>query len=955
MRRGLSFRRQLTLLFGLLLATGASVLVLDEFSQARSRAALEGLQGESLETLRRIKSVSEAYGQDMVDTAFRVRNGLITWDQGLAVVETARLRARENWIAIESLPRSEEADAILRGIARARVRADGASDRLHGILEARDMVALGEFCDTELYPAIDPVTLRMRQFSDLTLAEAEARVVAETRAAWWTSVIRVTLSGGMLLLVGLIGRRILRNAYRGVESLGRLAERMRRHDYDAQPGFRPSGELGEVMDGFLRMREEVTRFELEQREQLRRTEEVSEALAREKGFLDGVLDSAQASIVTTGPDMRVVRANRFVERLLGVPVERMIGRHASLAHDPMELAEAATELSRELGRPVEAGPEVLRLLAERHAPPREWTYVRPDGGRVPVLLAISEIRDGHGDCVGYVGLAADLTRTKALERQLRESERQALAASQAKSDFLAAMSHEIRTPMIGVTGMLEVLSLTPLDPDQRRSVNLIEQSAQSLLQIIGDILDFSKIEAGRLELSPLPCSLPRLLQGLVANFQGAASSKGLALTARVDPRVAPAHVVDPLRVRQVLSNFLSNALKFTEAGGVEAALELEAAHDGAQDLVFRVTDTGIGIPADRQAVLFQPFQQAEASTTRRYGGTGLGLAICRSLAEVMGGSVALESAPGVGTTLRLRLRLPLADPRAVDDAEEAQATLRGFTPRTLPTVEAAEREGSLVLLVDDHPTNRLVISRQLALCGYACEAADDGQAGLLRWRTGRYALVLTDVHMPKLDGHQMTRLIREDEARRGLPRTPVVAITAAALKGDAEQCLAAGMDDYLAKPVPIPVLADCLQRWLPHTRPAKGGPAVEEAMAALPPLPQLHRPPPIDFAALAEVAGHDQALQRQILEDFLASTTTDLADVTAAVRGHDTALVAREAHKLKGAARMVGAVELSQAAAELEAAGKAGDWARILPLAADLETAAGRLRLHLAERFAPLG
>jgi signal transduction histidine kinase/CheY-like chemotaxis protein/HPt (histidine-containing phosphotransfer) domain-containing protein len=780
-------------------------------------------------------------------------------------------------------------------------------------------------------------------------------VVAETRAAWWTSVIRVVLSGGMLLVVALVGRRILRNAYRGVESLGRLAERMRRHDYDAQPGFRPSGELGEVMDGFLRMREEVTRFELEQREQLRRTEEVSEALAREKGFLDGVLDSAQASIVTTGPDMRVVRANRFVERLLGVPVERMIGRLASLAHDPMELAEVATELARELGRPVEPGPEVLRLLAERHAPPREWTYVRPDGGRVPVLLAISEIRDGHGDCVGYVGLAADLTRTKALERQLRESERQALAASQAKSDFLAAMSHEIRTPMIGVTGMLEVLSLTPLDPDQRRSVNLIEQSAQSLLQIIGDILDFSKIEAGRLELSPLPTSLPRLLQGLVANFQGAASSKGLALTARVDPRVAPAHVVDPLRVRQVLSNFLSNALKFTEAGSVEAALELEAAHDGSQDLVFRVTDTGIGIPPERQAALFQPFQQAEASTTRRYGGTGLGLAICRSLAEVMGGSVALESAPGVGTTLRLRLRLPLADPRAVDEAEDAQATLRGFTPRRLPTVEEAEREGSLVLLVDDHPTNRLVISRQLALCGYACEAADDGQAGLLRWRTGRYALVLTDVHMPKLDGHQMTRLIREDEARRGLPRTPVVAITAAALKGDAEQCLAAGMDDYLAKPVPIPVLADCLQRWLPHTRPTGGAPAVEAMVAALPPLPQLHRPPPIDFAALAEVAGDDEVLQRQILDDFMASTATDLADVAAAVRGHDTALVAREAHKLKGASRMVGAVELSQAAAELEAAGKAGDWARILPLAADLDTAAGRLRLHLSERFAPLG
>ena len=532
------------------------------------------------------------------------------------------------------------------------------------------------------------------------------------------------------------------------------------------------------------------------------------------------------------------------------------------------------------------------------------------------------------------------------DEALRESEARAHEASRAKSAFLATMSHEIRTPMIGVTGMIEVLSHTRLDAEQRRALNVIESSAQALLHIIGDILDFSKIEAGRLELRPEPLRLDRLLRGTVAGFAGSAASKGLELVCKVDERIAPAYQADPVRLRQVLSNFISNAVKFTESGGVRVALEwLGPAAGGSSDLLrFEVADTGIGIDPDAQARLFQPFEQADEDTTRRFGGTGLGLAISRRLARLMGGEVTLDSRPGIGTTLRMELALSRAPLSAVAHDPAAAARTAGFVPRSLPSVEEAERERSLVLLVDDHPTNRLVIARQLALAGFASEAAADGEQGLAQWRSGRFALVLSDVHMPGLDGYALARRIRDEERDRGLPRTPIVALTASALKGESERCLAAGMDDYLAKPVSISALATALQRWLPHVPAAA---PVEPAQ----PLPQLERPPPLDPATLDALTGGSKAEARLLLDDFLASTAQDLAALEAARGDGELGVLAREAHKLKGAARMIGALELAQVAEGLEAAARGGDWPGVSALGAGVATAAERLRLHVERHF----
>jgi CheY-like chemotaxis protein/HPt (histidine-containing phosphotransfer) domain-containing protein len=318
----------------------------------------------------------------------------------------------------------------------------------------------------------------------------------------------------------------------------------------------------------------------------------------------------------------------------------------------------------------------------------------------------------------------------------------------------------------------------------------------------------------------------------------------------------------------------------------------------------------------------------------------------------------MDSVPQIGTTMRLAITLPRAP------ADELPAdTLPGgrrpdFRPRRLPTVEEAERERSLVLLVDDHPTNRMVIARQLALAGYASEAAEDGVQGLERWRSGRYALVLSDIHMPQMDGYALAGRIREEEQRSAQPRTPIIALTASALKGEAERCLGAGMDDYLAKPVAVALLATTLQRWLPHTAPADGAEdvAIEAANAdaalASVRFPQLESAPLLlDFQALHELSGGNEEDTAAVLRDFLEATAHDLAVLGKTREDGDIPAVTRQAHKIKGAARLVGASELAHAAGELEAAGQAGEWAGILPLVAHVETAAERLKLFVAERY----
>jgi CheY-like chemotaxis protein/HPt (histidine-containing phosphotransfer) domain-containing protein len=466
-------------------------------------------------------------------------------------------------------------------------------------------------------------------------------------------------------------------------------------------------------------------------------------------------------------------------------------------------------------------------------------------------------------------------------------------------------------------------------------VGTAESSAQSLRQIIGDVLDFSKIEASKLQLAPAPLDLRALVRAAAETFRHTASAKGLLLTSSIDERLAPAHAGDALRLRQILTNFLSNAVKFTAVGGIEVAVRVVDESDAAQTVELAVTDTGVGVSDAQQRELFADFAQADASTAQRFGGTGLGLVICRRLARLMGGDVAMQSAPGRGTTMRLTVPLPLADPGDVDPV--VALTERSAATRRKPGRDEARAEGSLLLVAEDHAVNRTVLGYQLDILGFQADFADDGAQALDRYLAERYALVLTDLNMPAMDGIELTRAIRDHEAATGAARIPILALTANVMQGEPERCRAAGMDDFASKPTTIPFLAAKLRRWLPHLDWSAGfetPPAGDATGASIDGV--------FDLAVLAEVTGGDDDLASVLVADFLTSTRTDLDALDAALAGADGAEAQRQAHRIKGAARIVGANEIAALAQQIESAAAAGDApSGLAPLAARLRDAFG--------------
>jgi PAS domain S-box-containing protein len=508
------------------------------------------------------------------------------------------------------------------------------------------------------------------------------------------------------------------------------------------------------------------------------------------------------------------------------------------------------------------------------------------------------------------GYWVDISDQKLLDQALHDAKEAAEAGNRTKSIFLATMSHEIRTPMNGVLGMLELLSLTPLDAGQRTTLEVVRESGKSLQRIIDDILDFSKIEAGKLEVRPSVASIASTIKAVSNIFSGNASSKCLDLRCDIDPQISPAVLVDSMRLRQILNNFVSNALKFTEKGRIEIKAELLGRADGWERVRFSVTDTGIGISEEDQARLFQPFVQAGGEITPRFGGTGLGLTICKRIAQMMGGSIEMVSEVGVGTTITLELSLPIADPKELIPTEADNADNFLHTTqmrRRAPDTARAEAEGTLALLADDHPTNRSLIVRQINLLGYAAESAENGIVALEKWKSGRFGILITDCNMPEMNGYDLTRRIRELEATNGDKRIPIIACTANALGGEAEICFAAGMDDYLAKPVDLNELSKKLDHWLPIARPAA----------------------PLDRSALASLTGGDVAVEREILMDFRRVNAEDAAMLKRVVDGSNSLEVTTASHRIKGASKMIGAMGLAAVCERLERASRAEDWSAV--------------------------
>jgi len=528
-------------------------------------------------------------------------------------------------------------------------------------------------------------------------------------------------------------------------------------------------------------------------------------LLESEARLRAIVETAVDAIITLDQEGRIEAVNPAVARMFGYAEAELLGEDVALlaggvsnhAHAGYVAHYLRTRLSRVVGHGI------------------ELTGRRKDGSTFPFHITVSEL--DLGDRKLFTGILRDISEQKEREQRLADYARQletrthaleteraerlaAEEASRAKSGFLAAMSHEIRTPMNGVLGMAQLLLSTELDPEQDEYARLLVQSGETLLTLLNDILDFSKIEAGRLELEEIDLSLATVAEEVAALFAGSAEERGVALRVEVDPNL-PSLRGDPVRLRQILNNFTSNALKFTDVGEVTLIAHPLERRDGRLMVRLAVRDTGCGIDPSRQAMIFDAFTQADSSTTRRYGGTGLGLTICKRLAERMGGQIGVESTVGEGSTFWVTVVLAPAHSAVVAPVSGCGAG--GDAGETIAA-------GLRVLVAEDNRVNQRVIQRLLEQLGCAVVLVENGAEVVAAAAGGTFDLCLMDMQMPEMDGLDATRAIRSGEAERGI-HLPILALTASAMQADREACMEAGMDGHLAKPIRREALVAALQ------------------------------------------------------------------------------------------------------------------------------------------------
>ena len=822
--------------------------------------------------------------------------------------------------------------------------------------------------------------------------------------------------------------------------------------------------------------------------QFLRTRAAESQVAYQLALQSSLLDTVPIPVFVVDPQARYTDCNRAYETLFGVQRDAIRGKTLPEWSDP----------SRPEIRRLHA--DMLTVLETRETTVAEYRVSMPDGRDIHFNGAARVFALPDGTAGGLVGTVVDISQEHARQQELADARDKAESATKAKSAFLATMSHEIRTPMNGVLGMLELLSHTPLNPEQRNSVAVAQESGRSLLTLLSDVLDLSKVEANRLTLETAPASLRAVAELVIQTLANGARAKGLKVRLFIAPNVAGGHRCDALRVRQILFNLLGNAIKFTRQGWVSlriTATDEPHASPPGQRIVFEVGDSGIGIAPQAQARLFAPFEQAAPSVSREFGGTGLGLAICKRLSDLMDAQLSIESQPGLGSTLRLEASFPVADLQLLaetagcapapavkvlvlcDDSADQDALTAylgerqfdavapslppanaqqlgqlvraqlpqcaivlpallerlGVAPGALGTllrqsgaaviepvvvclsdfqqgqplaqrqlynqpilpsavsllldewraadsgpanpavrrsppvpgaasVGPAAADPPRILVAEDHPTNQTIVCRQLEMIGCAVTVCADGATALATWRRAlldgqrRFGALLVDCHMPVMDGYDLARRVRacEADAARGLadsnvqPRVPMIALTADASSEVRLQCVAAGMDDLLIKPVDIPTLCATLVRWLPTAalnaaQPGAVFSAVERrATGAQEKAFHLER-------LVREMGGREAAAG--LMGVYLQATAHDISSLEA-VAG-DLAQARRIAHRIKGAARLVGAKSLEDVAARLEAQADAGSLApeTIALVAAELGRALAGVKACMQEMAEP--
>ena len=608
----------------------------------------------------------------------------------------------------------------------------------------------------------------------------------------------------------------------------------------------------------------------------------------------GIFDNATEGIFQTAPDGRILMANPALARMGGY-------------NGPEELLKSITNLKEQLYVESPKRDELLNLIDEQgFVKDFELNIYRRDGSIIDVSVNVHAVRDKNQNVLYYEGMLKDITEKKWME-DLKIAKESAEAATQAKNRFLANMSHEIRTPMNAIIGLTNLALRTDLMPKQRDYLNKIETSAKSLLVIINDILDLSKIEAGKLQIDSVDFHLQDIINNTITMFSVKAMEKGINLKVSVAEDVPCALVGDPMRLGQVLVNLTSNAIKFTESGYILIAVGLLEKDSGRCKLSFSLTDTGIGMTSDQISKLFVAFSQADSSVTRRFGGTGLGLAISKWLVEMMGGEIWVNSIPGKGSTFHF----------TADFNRQLEEYQKNKKDATEPGFMDGMR-GARVLLVEDNILNQQVAKEILEGAGLIVEVANYGLEAVAAVSRLDYDAVLMDVQMPEMSGYEATHLIRCDPRSANLP---IIAMTAHAIQGTRDECLTAGMNDYIAKPIDKNDLFSILNRWIKQRLPDQGyKPNMacdeEQREAIEQTLPDTL--PGIDIPAGLERLGGDRRLFIRLLLGF----SHDYADVTdeikAALSRNDMDTAIRLAHTVKGVSGNLSAKDLYAVASELE-------------------------------------
>ncbi|MEZ5627418.1 MAG: ATP-binding protein [Rhodocyclaceae bacterium] len=628
------------------------------------------------------------------------------------------------------------------------------------------------------------------------------------------------------------------------------------------------------------------------------------------------LDTLTEGLLVLDRKQTVVLANRAFAEFIGTPAGALIGKNAK----------TLSWANRDGGAfDLDAAPWTAALRdGEVHANNAVHLHA-PDGSLHTFQVNCAPILTGGRQPGGVLISLDDITSIEQNSIELEKAKDAADAANRAKSDFLANMSHEIRTPMNAILGFTEILrrGYSRDGADAARHLQTIHASGTHLLALINDILDLSKVESGRLEVESIACEPYALAHQVVQAIGVRAQEKGLRLDLLVDGRIPETIHSDPARLRQILTNLIGNALKFTEHGGVTVSLALDAQSDPAR-LRIDVRDTGIGIAPDKVEQIFDPFVQADSSVNRRFGGTGLGLAISRRLARAMGGEVSATSIPGEGSTFSIVLTTgPLEGVRLLDDAS-LRARVAADTP--IDCARWILPATARILVVDDGAENRELVATVLGEFGLAVDEAENGRMAVDLAQASRYDLILMDMQMPVMDGYTATRTLRA----AGL-ETPIVALTANAMQGYEQEVIAAGCTAYLTKPVDIDALLATVASFV-------GG----HREGSAPPTPTAALPAQADTAPIQSRLA-TQTRMHAVIGKFIRRLHERMAEIDAALAANDTAALADLAHWLKGAGGTVGFDAFTEPAAELETAAHAKDRAAIVHWVAELRDITARL------------